>query len=381
MKTQKKITPNKTSRRIPALLLTTLLASTAASEAVNYTWANTGTDWNSAASWNPSTGTPSAGGDVVIFNTVAGTNPNLSASATISRLTANSSTATGYTLTSSGGAALTVGTTGITTSSAINYTPSSGTFAISAPIILGAAEGATQTFNVNSGGTLAVSGPVSSTNSVRLQKSGAGTLILSGAANSYSGGTIISAGTVLLSGAGTLGTGDLALAGGTFDISGLSGSGYSHASALTGTGSLTGGSKTLAVNGLSASGTILVANITLSLEGTSTFDFADPGFGAGTFDLLQGSVGGTESVVFDGALVLNFAGGAYLNGSSVQIFAVDNYAGTFDSVSFSGLGLGQSAVFDAATGSVTVVPEPGVCALAGLGVIFLSMRRRARARK
>ena len=367
--------------RLPATLLAALLGSLSASHAINYTWNNTGTDWNTPASWSPASGSgiPNTGGDVVIFSTAAGTNPNISSSIGVSRITANSSSASGYTLTSSGGATLTLGATTAGTTAAINYTPSSGTLTVAAPVILGASGGSTQTFNVNAtGGTLLVSGPVSSTNSVQLQKSGAGTLILSSAANSYSGGTLISAGTLLLDGEGVLGSGALTMNGGTFDISGITGSTYTHGAALAGAGSLTGGGKTLEVNGLSASGTLLATNITLSLAGTSTFDFSSPAFGAGTFDLIQGSVGGTETVIFGGTLSLNFAGGSYANGSTVQIFAVDSYSGAFDSVSFSGLDAGQSAIFDATTGYVTVVPEPGAVALFGLGSMLMVLRRRTR---
>jgi fibronectin-binding autotransporter adhesin len=367
--------------RFPATLLAALLGSLTASHAINYTWNNTGTDWNTPASWSPATGSgiPSAGGDVVIFSTPTVTNPNISSSVSVSRVTANGSLAAEYTLTSSGGATLTLGTTADGTSAAINYRPTSGTMTIAAPVILGAGNGATQTFNVDTtGGTLIVSGPVASTNSVQLQKGGPGRLILSSAANSYSGGTLISAGTLLLDGEGVLGSGPLTMAGGTFDISGISAPTYTLGAGLVGAGSLSGGGKTLEVNGLSASGTLLATNITLSLAGTSTFDFSSPAFEGGAYDLIQGSVGGTETVIFGGTLLLNFAGGSYANGSTVQIFAVDTYSGAFESVSFSGLDAGQSAIFDATTGSVTVVPEPGVVALFGLGSMLLVLRRRTR---
>jgi autotransporter-associated beta strand repeat len=367
--------------RLSATFLAALLGSLAASQAINYTWNNTGTDWNTPSSWNPASGSgiPNAGGDVVIFNTPAVTQPDISSSISVSRITANSSSATGYTLTSSGGATLTLGATAVGTSSAINYLPATGSLTVNAPIILGAAGGSTQTVNVNAaGGTVAIGGPISSTHSVQLQKTGAGTLILSSADNSYSGGTLISAGTLLLNGSGVLGSGALTLDGGTFDISGITGSTYTHAAALNGAGTLVGGGKTLEVSELAASGTLLTSHITLSLSGTSVFDFSNPSFGADTYSLVQGSISGTETVIFGGTLQLNFAGGSYANGSSVQIFAVDNYVGAFDSVVFSGLEPGQQAVFDASTGTVTVVPEPGAVVLVGLGSVLLVGRRRMR---
>jgi len=358
------------SRRLP-LLLAMVLGAAPAVHAINYTWNNTGTDWNAPASWLPASGSgiPNSGGDVAIFNAAALSNPNISSSISISRITANSSSSTGYTLSSTGGAAITLGAATTGTSSAINYTPSSGSFSISAPIILGAAGGSTQTVNVTTGGTVAASGAISSTNSVRLQKSGGGALVISSAANTYTGGTTVSAGTLLLSGAGVLGSGDLTLSGGTFDISGLSTASYSLGASLIGAGTVSGGGKTFSTSGLALSGTLLTDNITLSLAGVSTFEFASAGFAAGTFDLVQGATG---SVVLGGTLSLSFAGGAYANGSTVRIFDVANYSGSFSSVNFSGLGAGQSAVFDAATGSVTVVPEPEAWVLFTLGAVTVA---------
>lgn len=358
-------------------ILALLVLSLVPSHAVNYTWINNGTDWNTPANWSPSSGIPNAGGDVVIFNTAAIIQPNISSSVLVSRITANSASATGYILSSSEGVALTLGTTSTGTSSSINYQPNSGSLTISAQLILGAANATTQTFNVvNAGGTINISGSISSTNTVQLQKTGPGKLVLSSATNSYSGGTLISGGTLVLNGTGTLGTGNLTLAGGVFDISELSGSTYSHASALVGAGSILGGGKTLSVNGLAVSGTLLAENITLSLAGISSFSFTDPNFSGGSFDSVTGSIGGTEAVNFGGTLSLNFSGGSYSYGSSVQIFDVDSYSGSFSEVSFSGLDAGQSAIFDASTGTVTVIPEPSVWSLCALGALLLAAKRR-----
>lgn len=364
--------------RFPSALITALLGPVVACHAINYTWNNAGTDWNTSSSWNPSSGSgiPNAGGDIAIFNTQSVTNPNISSSVSISRITANSASATGYTLTSSGGATLTLGSVGTTTSSAINYTPATGSFTVNAPIILGAAAGSTQTFHVaSSGGTVQVNGAISNTNSITLQKSGNGSLVLASSGNSYSGGTLVSAGTLLLQGAGVLGGGNLTMNGGAFDISGISGSAYTHGAALVGSGTLRGGGKTLAVNGLAPAQTLSLDNITLSLSGTTIFDFSSASFGNGTFGLVQGASG--SGVNFGGTLSLNFSGGGYTNGSSVQIFDVSTYSGDFGAVTFSGLGTGQAAIFDAATGYVTVVPEPSICAFVILGVCLLVPRLRS----
>jgi len=45
-------------------------------------------------------------------------------------------------------------------------------------------------------------------------------------------------------------------------------------------------------------------------------------------------------------------------------------------VNFSGLGAGQSAVFNATTGFVTVIPEPQAALIGGIGMLALLRRRR-----
>ncbi len=190
-------------------------------QAATYTWSNTGTDWNNAASWGGSGFPGSTTNDVANFATAEVTNPNLSSSVSFTRLTAQTA-ATGYTLSSSSGSvSITLTGTLNGANSAVNFSTASAgaTFAISAPIILGAANGTTQTFNANSAnGTLTISGPVSSSNTVALNFTGAGTLILSSGANSYTGGTIIGSGGtggVLQFASGALGTtGNITFSGG-----------------------------------------------------------------------------------------------------------------------------------------------------------------------
>lgn len=358
-------------------LLALLLLPLAPLHAVQYTWNNTGTDWNTPSSWNPSSGSSFPNGaDVVIFSTTAVTQPNISSSVSIQRLTLNAVAATGYILSSSGGATLTLTATTDGTSSAINYTPSStSSFTVNAPLILGAAASSTQTIHVpNTNGTVQVNSSISSTHAVTLQKTGNGRLVLASADNSYSGGTRVSAGTLLLEGVGVLGSGNLTMNGGTFDISAISSSSYSHASALTGNGTLRGGAKTLAVNGLAPASLLSLENITLSLSGVSSFLFTDPSFGADSFGLVEGAA--STAVNFGGTLSLNFSGGSYSYGSSVQIFDVASYSGSFSDVNFSGLDAGQSAIFDASTGTVTVIPEPSVWSLCALGALLLAAKRR-----
>jgi hypothetical protein len=95
-------------------------------------------------------------------------------------------------------------------------------------------------------------------------------------------------------------------------------------------------------------------------------------------------VSGDGSVVFGGILNIAFSGGSYAAGTDVlQIFANSGgRSGDFSAVNATGLGAGQSATFNAATGTISVVPEPSTYAIAltGLACGGYSMFRRRRAR-
>jgi autotransporter-associated beta strand protein/T5SS/PEP-CTERM-associated repeat protein len=219
-------------------------------------------------------------------------------------------------------------------------------------------------------------------------KQAAGLLTLAGA-NSYSGRTTISAGTVALSGVGSIGTGDLNLgttgSPGVFDLVALTAGTYSLPStaSLAGVGTISGSGKSLAVLGSLApgnsAGTITVGSglsLDLSLSGSSVFEITSPAFTAGTFDLVSGD----GSVVFGGILNIAFSGGAYAEGTAVlQVFAnTGGRSGNFSAVNYTGLAAGQSATFNSATGTISVVPEPSTCvmALAGLACGGYLVRRR-----
>lgn len=156
--------------------------------ALDKTWNNTGTDFNAAGSW---TGGVPGSGDAAIFSAARVTNPNLSASLTIDHLEFSSAGASGYNLTSSSSSIrLTLLNTTTGTNAALRSAITSGTNTISAPIVLGAASGQTQIFTQASGGTLVVTGAISSTNTVGLSLRGGGTVQLNGA-NTYTGNTSI----------------------------------------------------------------------------------------------------------------------------------------------------------------------------------------------
>jgi autotransporter-associated beta strand protein len=241
---------------------------------------------------------------------------------------------------------------------------------------------ATLIFNRSDASTY--SGTINGTGAVT--KQGGGTLTLAGA-NSYSGVTTISGGTLALSGTGSIGTGGLNLgSGGVFDLTARTSGTYSLPSTgdLIGSGTLTGNGRTLAVLGAfqpgNSPGTVTAdTGFTLDLSGatSTTFDITDPLFAAGTYDLVNGN----GSTIFGGILNLTFSGGSYDNGTDVvQLFSnAGGFSGDFTSVVSTGLAAGQFATFNAATGAISVVPEPSTYAMALAGLVcggWQMMRRR-----
>jgi len=213
-------------------------------------------------------------------------------------------------------------------------------------------------------------------------KQGFGLLTLT-APNYYVGRTTISGGTLALSGAGSIGGGGLDLgSNGIFDLAALA-AGTSTLPAtgnLSGAGSLVGTGKTLAVQGSflpgTSPGTITLGSgftLDLSQSGTSAFEITSPLYTPGTFDRVNGS----GNVIFGGVLSLIFSGGTYANGSSVlQLFANGgSRSGDFTSLEVAGLAAGQYATFNAATGSITIVPEPAAWAISLVGAGLAGLTR------
>ena len=236
--------------------------------------------------------------------------------------------------------------------------------------------GATRTITVSATtGAGVISGVISNGG---LVKAGSRPLTLS-AANTYTGSTTVNAGTLALSATGSIANSSaVVLNSGNFNVSAVVG-GYvlGGSQTLSGSGSVTGD---LTINGTLAignsPGTITFNDdLTLGNGSVSNFEFTVGTFSANSYLALGGA--GSQTVSFDGTLNLFFdSGETYLNNSSVKIFDFESYVGSFTSVTYTGLGAGQSAAFDSATGIVTVIPEPGAAALGGLGFLMLLRRRR-----
>jgi hypothetical protein len=98
----------------------------------------------------------------------------------------------------------------------------------------------------------------------------------------------------------------------------------------------------------------------------------------GTTSGLFDSIVGVDTMTFGGTLNLTTGYAAAL-GDSVQLFSASTYFGTFSSITGTNLGGGLSWSFDAANGTITVVPEPStwVMLMGGLAVLIL-LRRRCR---
>ncbi len=285
------------SGRLMAILAAVLLASPFA-QAGSVTWGNTGTDFNFNAGGNWLGGSAPGVGDNATFSGVKTTNPNLSLSGSVQGLTFETTATSGYTLSSSNGATnLTLTNTGTTTNSAIYGANTSGTNTISAPLVLGAATSGTQTFTQVSGGTLAISGPISEANTgVKLVYSGNGIFSISGA-NTYTGATAIS-------GSATVRVNNIVVAGGS------SGLGNAASPVVLGDSTLKG---TLAYTGNTASFT---RGLTLG-NGGSELDVTTSGQ---TLTISTGAIGGAGTFTLGGAgnfiIDANVQAGALLQTSS-----------------------------------------------------------------
>ncbi|MGY8661495.1 autotransporter domain-containing protein [Bradyrhizobium sp. UFLA05-109] len=226
-------------------------------------------DYIGSGGTNPGGGTDVAdqGGSVAITKSIGGT-LTLSAANTYS----GGTTLSAGTLVVGNNSALGTGTLAMAQGTTLSFA-STGNYTIANNITISG----DPTFTPPSGTTQTISGVISDGASPGfLEMAGPGTLVLSGA-NTYSGGTTISAGTLQLSGAGTLGavTGTTTVAGGTLDLGGTT---QTQAAVSLAGGTIQNGNLNAAItstggvlNGIGGSASLTTTSGTTVLTGTNTY--------------------------------------------------------------------------------------------------------------
>jgi hypothetical protein len=146
---------------------------------------------------------------------------------------------------------------------------------------------------------------------------------------------------------------------------------------LSGFGTINASGKTVQVDGTLSPGFspgTLTINGDLTLSPTAVSNFEINGTTLGQFDRIDG----VNLMTFGGTLNLTTGYAAAL-GDSVQLFSANSYSGTFLYITGTNLGGGLSWSFDAANGTITVIPEPStwVMLVGGLAALIL-LRCRCR---
>ena len=365
------------ARTLGFLILAVSLPEQSA-HAGNKIWRNTGTNFNQGNLWNPN-GVPGTG-DVSVFDVAMVTQPKLSVSLTIQELNFSVAASSGYDLTSTNtGIKLTLTNTGTAAISAINAANTSGINTIDAPIVLGAPANSTQTFTQAIGGTLIVNGVISNTNNVTLSLAGGGIIQLGGA-NTYTGGTTLTAGTLNINNTSALGTGTFTIAGssngiidnttaGAITLSTNNAQAWNGNFTFTGTQSLNlgtgavtlGSSRTVTVNAnnLTVGGVISGSGFsltkagagTLTLSGANTYSGGTT-INAGTLNINNASALGTGTFTIgsgSNAIIDNTTAGAItLSTNNAQA-----WNGNFTFTGTQSLNLGTGAVTLGASRTVT----------------------------
>lgn len=301
---------------LSAVLLSVAISLTSAL-AADKTWANTGTDYNDGLNW---TGGLPGTGDAALFSSAVTNQPILSGAIQNQQIRFTTSTG-GWLL--SGTPALTLNSTGTGTTagtgSAIVSSNTSGTNTISAPIILGQANATTATFYQAAGGTLNLSGNISSTsaiNGISLATT-SGIFTLSGT-NTYTGNTTVSNATMILNlnSASSLSTGALVL-GASTTIDNTSGAPITLANnnINLSSGSLTySGSNDLSFG--SGVANLSTANRTITTNGAGVLTIGSIDTDTTVRTLTKAGAGTLRITSAAGA---NFQGGTTLNGGILQV--------------------------------------------------------------
>lgn len=373
-----------------------------------------------------SAGPSATSGNSAYTVTVSGTQ---SANSIVFQSSANAAAPNAATIITGG--TINLGAGGITASQYAYGTTNRGSVSVDSAVVLQASSTFT---NNNSTNALWVKGAISDgASSFGIIKSGAGQLNLSGN-NSFDGGVTLNAGTLSIRHANALGTGTLTINGGTLTIAdtvtvnnnaqvwaGDFTVGTYNGAQRLGTGAVTlNGSRTVSVNsfqnlivggaigdGGSAYGLTKSGSGTITLNGANTYT-GNTVVSAGTMILadnarlafkvgangVSNQVSGTGTLTLDGDFVFDLSSAAIALGNTWNIVnvgtLVETFSSTFSVVDFTDAGGnlwektsgGVTYQFSEATGNlvITAVPEPSAWALAGLGLILVTVFRRGKSR-
>jgi|GEM_PF-2130076 len=322
------------SRRLIRSLALTAALFPALAAGADREWKNIegNTDWNTADNW--ATDRPNAS-DAANFSDAAIANPNLSESTTISKIRFRRADAgkgyesgTGYGISGNPGTSLTLMSTAA--QGTIEAQNQSGTNTISVNLILGmaASEENLPLFVQSSGGTLILSGNISSTHAItELVISNQGTLILSGE-NSYAGSTRLGGGvngTTHINHASALSAGTINIIGTTLANSSgaaitlahnnnISQTGQFVFTSAAGTGDLSIGTGRLTLTNSSRAVVVTNAGSTLTLGSVDA-----GGTNATTYQLTVGSNTSAGKLAITGAAGGSLEGNVLLAGGVLEI--------------------------------------------------------------
>jgi len=255
---------------------------------------------------------------------------------------------------------------------------------VSVPAFSGAAGTVTNTLSGTATVTANISGAFSYAGSiadgagiVALNKSGAGTLTLSGS-NSYSGGTTVSSGSLQIGNANALGTGGVTVNGGALDLHGnsvsvsaLSGAGGKVTNTVAGTVTFTANtSGTSSYAGSIAGGAGVVA---LSKSGAGTLTLSGSNSYSGGTTVSDGTLQiGNANALGTGGLTIS--GGALdLNGNNVSVPAFSGAGGTVTNT-VAGTATFTANISGASSYAGSIADGAGVVALtkSGAGTLALT---------
>ncbi len=302
-----------------ALLVSSFCCGGALQAQTTYTWnVTSGGDWGTASNWSPSSSFP--GNVSGVFDAVNfGGDPTAGYAINISTGTISS----GIVYLNS------LNFTQTDTASGNSYTISGGTISLG---------GATPTVNIATQGVTATISSILGGGSLTLTKTGAGTLVLSGA-NTYTGATTISAGIVNYQNGAALGVSSAitVASGATVQVQGgITGGALPLKISGTGAANATGALESVSGSNSYAGPLTLGANSTISVDtgsvlsltntgliGGATFSLTLAGGGNGSIASIIGTTTGALNMTGTGVFTLTgantYSGGTTINSGTLQV--------------------------------------------------------------